>query len=304
MVTNPEATELIASPSARPDDTYRVELPQFEGPLDLLLHVITRHELDILDIPIAFVTEKYLQYLSLMQVLSIDIASEYLVMAATLAHIKSKMLLPAPPADQDDGAEELAQDPREELVRRLLEYQKYKAAASDLLNQAVLGEDVFGPTPVASQRSLSAPFAPTDVFCLIDAFQHIATRRRIRLDHEIDLDRISITDRIGQLMDVLRVSKTCTLEQLVDSAATDLIITFLALLEMTRLRMTRLSQSCPLAPLHISLAVDEPDDEPADSALDASNRVPAHAAYIADAGDAGNRADTGDTADAGDTADL
>src|SRR6187399_1011509 len=126
---------------------YQVNLPTFEGPLDLLLHLISEHKLDILDIPISFVSQKYVEYILLMQDLNIDLASEYLVMAATLAHIKSKMLLPAPPEGQDDDlGEEL--DPRAELVRRLLEYQKYKQASEELLSSSVLGRDVFlrGPT--------------------------------------------------------------------------------------------------------------------------------------------------------------
>src|SRR6476619_950649 len=111
-----------------PDDpnAFRRSIQGFEGPLDLLLHLIQDHELDILDLPIAFITEKYLEYLRSMEQLALDVVSEYLVMAATLAHIKSKMLLPAPPTDQDDDGQEEQGDPREELVRRLLEYQKYK----------------------------------------------------------------------------------------------------------------------------------------------------------------------------------
>src|SRR5262245_32314105 len=125
------------------EQVFRLELGAFEGPLDLLLHLIQSHELDILDLPIAFITEKYLEYLGLMQELALDVVSEYLVMAATLAHIKSKMLLPAPPAGQDDDPLEDQVDPREELVRRLLEYQKYKAAAEDLAGRGIAGRDVF-----------------------------------------------------------------------------------------------------------------------------------------------------------------
>src|SRR6185295_17231234 len=106
------------------DHEYVVALPAFEGPLDLLLHLIQKHELDILDIPVSFVTEKYLAYIELMKELSIDVASEYLVMAATLVHIKSKTLLPAEPAGQEDELEGEDIDPRGELIRRLLEYQK------------------------------------------------------------------------------------------------------------------------------------------------------------------------------------
>src|ERR1044071_6443902 len=139
--------EPAPAPPAPDDDAgtpggYRVALPTVEGPLDLLLHLIEEHELDIFDIPIAFVAAKFVEYVTLMQELNIDVASEYLVMAATLAHIKSKQLLPVVPTDQDDEAEpEL--DPRAELVRRLLEYQKYKNVAEQLAGAPVLGRDVF-----------------------------------------------------------------------------------------------------------------------------------------------------------------
>src|SRR5688500_18779694 len=129
-----------------------VSLPAFEGPLDLLLHLVQKHELNILDLPIAFVTERYLAYLDLMKQLDLDVASEYLVMAATLAHIKSKLLLPAPPAGQDDAALLDEIDPRADLIRRLLEYQKYKAVAADLGARGVQGRDVFlrgAPAPEA-----------------------------------------------------------------------------------------------------------------------------------------------------------
>src|SRR5215475_6428481 len=109
---------------------WSVQLPHFEGPLDLLLHLCQKHELDILDIPIGFVTEKYLEYLAVMQLMNLDVAAEYLLMAATLAHIKSKMLLPAPPPGQEDDPLDDEEDPRQALIKRLLEYQKYKQAAA------------------------------------------------------------------------------------------------------------------------------------------------------------------------------
>src|SRR6478736_5125960 len=127
------------APSAQ---AYHVAVPAFEGPLDLLLHLIQQHELDIRDIPMAFISVKYVEYITMMQELNIDLASEYLVMAATLAHIKSKLLLPTPPAGQEEEPEEEL-DPRAELVRRLLEYQKYKHAAEALGSGSVLGRDVF-----------------------------------------------------------------------------------------------------------------------------------------------------------------
>jgi segregation and condensation protein A len=264
------ADEARPLPAAAPSDgQYRLELPAagFEGPLDLLLHLIQQHELDILDIPVSFVTEKFLAYLELMHSLAIDIASEYLVMAATLAHIKSKMLLPHVPAGQDDdglpGEDE--EDPREELVRRLLEYQKYKAAAADLAERGTLGKDVFGrgvPEPVPEGP---APFAELGVFSLLDAFEKILKRTNVRLDHEVVFDRISITDRIVELTEALTERRAMRFEELLLQASEagrpltrfDLVITFLAVLEMCRLRLIRVYQSDPLAPIHIELSVED-----------------------------------------------
>jgi segregation and condensation protein A len=246
----------------RPDGSaggYQVVLPTFEGPLDLLLHLIEQHELDIRDIPIAFVAAKYVEYITLMDELNIDIASEYLVMAATLIHIKSKMLLPVPPADQEEDEDE-GLDPRAELVRRLLEYQKYKQAAEQLGGGDVLGRDVFPRGLPAPSVEGPAPLAGLSLFKLLDAFQSVLSRATVKVDHQIDLERFSITDRINQLVDLLQLHKKCTFEDLFSGATSrvDLIITFLALLEMTRLRMTRLEQAAPLEPITIELALVDP----------------------------------------------
>jgi len=221
-----------------------------------LLHLIEQHELDIRDIPIAFVAQKYVEYITLMEELNIDVASEYLVMAATLIHIKSKLLLPVPPADQDDE-DELGLDPRAELVRRLLEYQKYKQAAEQLGGGDVLGRDVFVRGLPAPSVEGPAPLAGLSLFKLLDAFQSVLSRASTKIDHQIDLERFSITDRINQLVDLLQFHKKLTFEQLFEGATSrgDLIVTFLALLEMTRLRMTRLEQEGPLLPILIELAL-------------------------------------------------
>jgi segregation and condensation protein A len=263
--------------AARPEGAaggYQVVLPTFEGPLDLLLHLIEQHELDIRDIPIAFVAAKYVEYITLMDELNIDVASEYLVMAATLTHIKSKMLLPVPPADQEDDEDE-GLDPRAELVRRLLEYQKYKQAAEQLGGGDVLGRDVFVRGLPAPSVEGPAPLAGLSLFKLLDAFQSVLSRATVKVDHQIDLERFSITDRINQLVDLLQTHKRCTFEQLFEGATSrvDLIITFLALLEMTRLRMTRLEQEAPLEPITIELSlVDANAMEEAALAAEASFR--------------------------------
>jgi segregation and condensation protein A len=245
--------------------TWSLQLPQFEGPLDLLLHLCQKHELDILQIPISFVTEKYLEQLAVMQLMHLDLAAEYLVMAATLAHIKSKMLLPSPPPGQEEEAlgDEDEVDPREALIRRLLEYQKYKHAAEQLSARGVAGRDVFPrgmPVEEATSQGLP-PLAEVPLFTLVDAFQRVLDRSKVKLSHDIVADRISITDRIGELSDLLATQPRFGFDEIFDGLATrfDLVITFLALLEMTRLKMTRLFQSEPLGPLYIELAASDPD---------------------------------------------
>lgn len=256
------------------DGQYRVQLESFEGPLDLLLHLIQQHEIDILDIPISFITRKYLEYLGLMRSLAIDLASEYLVMAATLAHIKSKMLLPSvPPGQEDDSILDEEEDPRAELVRRLLEYQKYKAAAAELGERGTLGKDVFGRGSSEPVPEGPAPFAKLGVFSLLDAFEKILKRSNVKLDHEVVFDRISITDRIVELTERLSERRSMRFEDLLvvglpteggtpKVTRFDLIITFLAVLEMARLKLIRVYQSDSLAPIHVQFGppVDGPDE--------------------------------------------
>ena len=263
--TPPEPAAMPAVAEERPAaHTYSVKLPTFEGPLDLLLHLIEEHELDVMDIPIAFVASKYVEYITLMEELNIDVASEYLVMAATLIHIKSKMLLPVVPTDQEDEAE-IELDPRAELVRRLLEYQKYKHAAEQLSGNPVLGRDVFLRGVPAPHVEGAAPLAGLSLFKLLDAFQGVLSRAKTTVDHNIDFERFSITDRINELSDLLKTRGKLLFEQLFDGVRgrADLIVTFLAILEMTRLRLTRVEQDGPLAPIFIELAVVEDGDQPA-----------------------------------------
>ncbi len=242
--------------------TWSVQLPQFEGPLDLLLHLCQKHELNVLDIPIGLVTEKYLEFLAVMELMELDVAAEYLVMAATLAHIKSKMLLPAPPPCQEDElAPEEEIDPREALIKRLLEYQKYKEAGEQLAARGVAGRDVFGrgmPLEEAERHGL-APLAEVPIFALVEAFQRVLDKSKVKLSHDIVADRLSLSDRIGQLSDLLAVRRRLRFEELFEAVSTkfDLVITFLALLEMTKLRMTRLFQTEPLGPLYVELAASD-----------------------------------------------
>ena len=244
------------------DEGYQVRLPMFEGPLDLLLHLVKKHELDVLNIPIAFITEKYTAYIKLLDELNIDVASEYLLMAATLVHLKSRLLLPNPPdEDTDESLDDSDLDPRAELVRRLLEYQKYKLAAEELSLRNVLGRDVF-PRGSSDEVASGQPGLETvSMFKLLEAFQAILERSQKTQDHHIDFERFSISEKISELMDRLRVEKKLVFHEIFehDSSRAELIITFLAILEMTKLRLTRLIQDGPLMPIYIELLIS--DDE-------------------------------------------
>jgi segregation and condensation protein A len=235
--------DLIATPlSVSSAERYELKLPTFEGPLDLLLHLIKQHEVDILNIPVAFITEKYLEYLDLLRVLNLDVAGEYLLMAATLVHLKSKMLLPKP-VEADEEEDEI--DPRADLVRRLLEYQKYKDAAQQLAGRQLLYRDVFPRSvDVEEVPQELAPLAEVSVFALLEAFAEVLKRVGSDLTHEVQVDRLSVSERIGQLADRLRAVDRLEFRALFDDAPDRhlMVITFLALLEMARLRLLRLFQ--------------------------------------------------------------
>jgi segregation and condensation protein A len=256
-----ERTDPAAEQMQPQTGEFRVQLPAFEGPLDLLLHLIKKHELDILDLPVAFVTERYLEYLRIMQDLDLDMASEYLLMAATLAHIKSKLLLPRAPEDQQDGDEEDQQDPRLELIRRLLEYQKYKQAAEHLGARSVAGRDVFARGSSVEDLQGPAPLAEIGLFKLLDAFQSILDRAQDRLALEVTAERITIQERITQITDFLRDRRACTFDDLFQGAVTryEIVVTFLALLEMTKLRVTRIYQPDHRSSIHVQYALLDAD---------------------------------------------
>jgi segregation and condensation protein A len=230
---------------------FAVALPVFAGPLDLLLSLIQDHKLDIFDIPISFVTDRYLEYMNTAQSLNIDLAAEYLLMAATLAHIKSRMLLPREQtADASDGGE-LGPDPREELVRRLLEYQKYKDAAQRIGVLPLLGRDVF-----VRRAKEDLPLAPGDaaylkspevsVYRLIELMARVLKERKIEIPHEVFVERLSIGDRISVITDRLRGDDRITFTSLfADLGERDrhrIVPTFLAVLEMAKLKLIKVHQ--------------------------------------------------------------
>ena len=253
---------MTAEPPPAIDPNFRIELPNFEGPLDLLLYLIQKHELDVLDLPVSFVTQKYIEYLGLMERLNLDVAAEYLVMAATLAHIKSKMLLPKPPPDQEEEGEE-GEDPRAELIRRLLEYQKYKKVAEELTARGVAGRDVFPRGTSAPAAQGEVPLANTSLFKLLEAFQKVVDRTKQNLTLEVSAERITIQERIGQVTDQLQKSRQLDFQSLFEDVATryDLVVTFLALLEMAKMSMLHIYQADPDAPLYLEYRLIDVDED-------------------------------------------
>jgi segregation and condensation protein A len=231
---------------------YRIALPEFEGPLDLLLHLCKTHEIDIVTLPVAFITEKYLEYLDLMQSMPFDVAADYLVMAATLAYLKSRELVPTPePLDVGPEEEGEVLDPREELIRRLLEYQKYKDAAEKLGGRPIEGRNVFGRGMSLSNDAPDAPFAEQSVWKLIAAFGRILEKAGgTKKTHEVAIDRVSIGDRMGQLLDrVEKGSGSFQFESCFDLSLPEVelrnqvVVTLLAILELARLKVVRVLQS-------------------------------------------------------------
>jgi len=222
---------------------YPVRLEHFEGPLDLLLHLIKKHEVDIYDIPIALVTKQYLVYLDLMQELNLDIAGDFLVMAATLIHIKSRMLLPRPDPAQEDPLE----DPREALVRRLIEHQRFKAAA-ELLHEKEIQRSAQWVRPDGRLSDvvgdLPEPEVEVDLFSLVTAFQQVLDRAKQRPRVILPPEQIPIEARIEQLLVRLSTTDACGFEDLFADVQTraGMVLTFLALLEMIRLKLVRVFQ--------------------------------------------------------------
>ena len=241
-------TEVIA-----PRDAFRIALPNFEGPLDLLLHLIREHKLDILDIPMALITEKYLGHLQSMREINLDIAGEFLVMASTLLHLKSRMLLPREdlPPGQDASALQEELDPRAELVRRLLEYQKYRAVADQLALNPILDRDVF-PRRVAVEEvpldDEEVGLQEISIYKLIEALDRVLAALEPKKQHEVTREHLSLSVAMYRIADKIRAEgkgHAVIFYGLFEGARvrSDVVITFLALLEMCKLKLLRISQA-------------------------------------------------------------
>ena len=216
---------------------YEVKLERFEGPLDLLLHLIQRDEIDIYDIPIARITQQYLTYIELMRLLDLDVAGEFLVMAATLMRIKAKMLLPTPAPGEEEEI-----DPRDELVQRLLEYRQFKEASTTLKSREEKRRLVYerGMVP-GEEEGGPLPLAPATLFHLLDALNRVLSRLPARAVLELEGEAYDIEDKIERIQSRVRVAGRLSFETLLGECRSrlEMIVTFLALLEL--LKMNRLS---------------------------------------------------------------
>ena len=235
-------------------DATSIRLENFEGPLDLLLHLIRKNEVSIYDIPIALITAQYLDTVRLMQELDLDVAGEFLVMAATLIHIKSKMLLPRP--ETAAGVEGEQEDPRDALVRRLLEHQKFKAAAG-LLHEREQWRSAQWQRPDERVAHIAGdeyePELEVDLFSLLNAFQAVIDRAKHRPKVLLPPEQIPLEVRIEQLLARLSETDACGFDDLFSDCHDrgGLIVTFLALLEMIRLKLVRVFQAGSFGPIRV-----------------------------------------------------
>jgi segregation and condensation protein A len=247
-----------------------VKLPAFEGPLDLLLHLIRSNEVDISDIPIALISEQYLAYLELWRLLDIDVAADYLLMAATLAHIKSRMLLPP---DPDILADEAEDDPRAELARRLAEYARYKDAAETLARRPLLGRDVFAVSVDLSELPEKEGVLAVNLFGLLEAMQRVLARiPEAEARHTVARARLTLQEAMVLVMDRLRdaAGATVLFEDLLagdEPTRERVVLAFLSILELAKIQALLIFQNAngagqPNGPIRVRLAVETaPDDE-------------------------------------------
>ncbi len=234
----------------RSEYTFRLE--GFEGPLDLLLHLIQKNELDIFNIPISLVTEQYLEYLHLMKVLNLDVAGEYLLMASTLLHIKSRMLLPKSSVVEEEEEE----DPRAELVRRLLEYQKYKNAALEMEKMPLLERDVFiRLTPAEAEEEPEEERIEVNLFELLEAFREVLKKVKPETVHEVVLEHISVEAKILEILAVLeKENRSIAFHRLFPEEASRrlVVVTLLAILELVKMKRIRIFQLAAFETIRIS----------------------------------------------------
>ena len=231
-----------------PPDALEVFLEAFEGPLDLLLYLIRRQNLDILDIPIAEITKQYMSYIAMLDDMQFELAAEYLVMAAILAEIKSRMLLPRLRSDEEDE-----EDPRAELVRRLQEYERFKQAAEDLDDLPREGRDYVMAQAFLEERKVFQVPPDVDLGDMLDALRDVLTRADMFTHHHVQMETLSVRERMTRIVDLLRANPYMEFAQFFtpEEGRMGVVVTFLALMELTRERLIDLVQNEPLGNIYI-----------------------------------------------------
>lgn len=248
---------------ADPRALYNVRLDAFEGPLDLLLHLIRKNEVDIYDIPISDITRQYLEHVNLMKELNLDVAGEFLVMASTLIQIKSRMLLPSLVADEEGEEEE--EDPRAELVRRLLEYQKYKEAALELDVREMLDREVFARKFESGELQAfqaEEEIVEIGLFELVGVFQRLLARAPRETFHEVESVPLSLAERINEILTLIAGRESVPFDDLFALPMTRdyIIVTFLAMLELCRLKTIRIVQAARFGTIWVSPRIQALDE--------------------------------------------
>ncbi len=247
-VVNGEPVTVLPRDLYIPPQALEVFLEAFEGPLDLLLYLIRRQNLDILDIPLAEITRQYMRYIELMQDLQLELAGEYLVMAATLAEIKSRMLLPRP-----KSAEQAEEDPRAELVRRLQEYERFKRAAESIDELPRLERDHFTAAAELKDRQVVRTLPQVTLKEMLLAFQEVVVRSEMFAHHHIRREPLSVRERMGNILTSLEADGFVEFVRLfkADEGRMGVTVTFMAILELVREGLIDIVQSEPYAPLHV-----------------------------------------------------
>ena len=234
-----------------PPEALEVFLESFEGPLDLLLYLIRRHNLDILDIPIADITRQYMEYVEVMKELHFELAADYLVMAAMLAEIKSRMLLPRPVSDEEEE-----DDPRAELVRRLQEYERFKKAAEDLSDLPRMERDNFAVSVNVPELSIRKVHPTVDLKDLMFAFKDVLVRSDMYTHHHVQMEPLSVRERMSIILGQVQADKFIPFTDLFDpkEGRLGVVVTFLAILELVKESLIGLIQTQPYEPIHVTVA--------------------------------------------------
>jgi segregation and condensation protein A len=234
-----------------PPDALEVFLEAFEGPLDLLLYLIKRQNLDILDIPIAEITRQYMDYVELMKELRLELAGEYLVMAAMLAEIKSRMLLPRPPSEEEDEG-----DPRAELIRRLQEYERYKQAAEDVDALPRMERDTYKVSAELVDRKVVRLPPRVDMRDIMAAFNDVMRRAETFAHHHVQMEALSVRERMSHVLASVRKDNFTEFSKLFDvtEGRSGVVVTLLAILELLKQSLLELVQNEPYGPIHVKSA--------------------------------------------------